>query len=47
MKRIKKRWIILALIVIVIIGVVVTGREPDIAAGSFLVLDIATCRLPE
>ncbi|MGQ4808249.1 Protease 4 [Candidatus Entotheonellaceae bacterium PAL068K] len=40
MKRIKKRWIILALIVVVIIGVVVAGREPNIAAGSFLVLKI-------
>ncbi|HEY7492654.1 MAG TPA: signal peptide peptidase SppA [Candidatus Tectomicrobia bacterium] len=37
----KKRWIILALVVIlVVVGVMLVTREPTIAPGSFLVLDL-------
>jgi protease-4 len=38
--RRKKRWIILVLVMIVVIGIVLARREPYIAPGSFLVVDI-------
>jgi protease-4 len=36
----KKRWIILVLVVLIVIAVVLAGREPRIAPGSLLVVDI-------
>jgi protease-4 len=39
--RRKSLWIILALAVIVVVGILLAQREPYIAPGSFLVVDIA------
>lgn len=38
--RRKKRWFFLALVVIVVVGIILARREPKIASGSFLVVDI-------
>jgi protease-4 len=36
----KKRWIVLALVVIVVIAVLIARREPTISPGSYLVVEI-------
>ncbi len=38
--RRKKRWFFLLLVIIVVVGIVLARREPTIAPGSFLVVDI-------
>ena len=38
--RRKKLWIMLALVVIVVAGILLAQREPSITPGSFLVVDI-------
>ena len=38
--RRKKRWFFLVLVIIVVVGIVLARREPTIAPGSFLVVDI-------